>query len=73
LTYAGDGFKVYDLPPPLNRTVLGICMGMFCRLIEMQSADTLTDMNPKDFIAPFDAYELANFVKDNAADTLIVP
>lgn len=30
-------------------------------------------MNPKDFIAPFDAYELGNFVKDNAADTLIVP
>ncbi|GHJ84903.1 hypothetical protein NliqN6_1305 [Naganishia liquefaciens] len=53
----GDGFKVYDLPPPLNRTVLGICM----------------DLNPKDFIAPFDAYELANFVKNNDADTLIVP
>jgi hypothetical protein len=31
------------------------------------------DMNPKDFIAPFDAYELANFVKTNNADTLIVP
>lgn len=30
-------------------------------------------MNPKDFIAPFDAYELANFVKTNNADTLVVP
>jgi hypothetical protein len=26
----GDGFKVFDLPPPLNRTVLGICMGKRC-------------------------------------------
>ncbi|KAJ9111459.1 hypothetical protein QFC19_001228 [Naganishia cerealis] len=31
------------------------------------------DMNPKDFLAPFDAYELANYVKTAQADTLIVP
>ncbi|KAJ9114706.1 hypothetical protein QFC22_005582 [Naganishia vaughanmartiniae] len=53
----GDGFKVFDLPPPLGRTVIGICM----------------DMNPKDFLAPFDAYELANYVKQVQADTLVVP
>lgn len=23
----GDGFKVLDLPEPLGRTVIGICMG----------------------------------------------
>lgn len=26
--HLGDGFKVFDLPPPLGRTVIGICMGM---------------------------------------------
>lgn len=30
-------------------------------------------MNPKDFLAPFDAYELANYVKSVHADTLVVP
>jgi len=30
-------------------------------------------MNPKDFIAPWDAFELASFVKDNNVDILVVP
>ncbi len=30
-------------------------------------------MNPKDFVAPFDAYELSSFVQKEGADMLIVP
>jgi hypothetical protein len=30
-------------------------------------------MNPKDFLAPFDAYELGNFVRRTRADLLVVP
>lgn len=37
----GDGFKVYDLPPPLNRTVLGICMGAFLQPYGASSANVL--------------------------------
>ncbi|WVQ76501.1 hypothetical protein IAR50_006170 [Cryptococcus sp. DSM 104548] len=54
---AGDGFKYFDLGGALGRVAVGICM----------------DMNPKDFVAPWDAFELANFVRDNAVDTLVVP
>ncbi|WVO17638.1 hypothetical protein L204_105335 [Cryptococcus depauperatus] len=53
----GEGFKYFDLPQPLGRLTIGICM----------------DMNPKDFIAPWDAFELANFCRDNAVDVLVVP
>lgn len=30
-------------------------------------------MNPKDFLAPFNAYELASYVKRVGADLLVVP
>jgi protein N-terminal amidase len=30
-------------------------------------------MNPKDFIAPWDAFELATHVKTHQADMLVVP
>ncbi|WRT63449.1 uncharacterized protein IL334_000354 [Kwoniella shivajii] len=53
----GDGFMHFDLPDPLGRVAVGICM----------------DMNPKDFIAPWDAFELANYCRDNSVDMLVVP
>ncbi|ADV24796.1 protein N-terminal amidase [Cryptococcus gattii E566] len=53
----GDGFQYFDLSEPLGRVALGICM----------------DLNPKDFIAPWDAFELANFCRDNAVDMLVMP
>ncbi|WVR03299.1 hypothetical protein IAU60_000290 [Kwoniella sp. DSM 27419] len=53
----GDGFVHFDLPEPLGRVALGICM----------------DMNPKDFIAPWDAFELANYCRDQSVDMLVVP
>ncbi|WVW81583.1 hypothetical protein I302_103578 [Kwoniella bestiolae CBS 10118] len=53
----GDGFMHFDLPEPLGRVAVGICM----------------DMNPKDFVAPWDAFELANYCRDNAVDMLVVP
>ncbi|RXK37312.1 protein N-terminal amidase [Tremella mesenterica] len=53
----GDGFRYFDLPEPLGRVAIGICM----------------DMNPRDFIAPWDAYELATFCRDNKVDMLVVP
>ncbi|KAK4686105.1 protein N-terminal amidase, partial [Tremellales sp. Uapishka_1] len=55
--HEGDGFQYFDLAEPLGRVAVGICM----------------DMNPKDFLAPFDAYELANFCRDNSVDMLVVP
>ncbi|GMK54256.1 hypothetical protein CspeluHIS016_0108420 [Cutaneotrichosporon spelunceum] len=54
---AGDGFTYFDLPEPLGRVCIGICM----------------DLNPRDFIAPWDAFELATFAVDNAVDVLVVP
>ncbi|ORX34583.1 carbon-nitrogen hydrolase [Kockovaella imperatae] len=54
---AGSGFMHFDLPEPLGRTAIGICM----------------DMNPKDFIAPWDAFELGSYVRESGADTLVVP
>ncbi|WVQ81021.1 hypothetical protein IAT38_003128 [Cryptococcus sp. DSM 104549] len=53
----GEGFTHFDLPEPLGRVAVGICM----------------DMNPKDFVAPWDAFELSNYCRDNAVDMLIVP
>ncbi|ORY31960.1 carbon-nitrogen hydrolase [Naematelia encephala] len=53
----GDGFTHFDLPEPLGRVAIGICM----------------DMNPKDFIAPWDAFELATYCKHNDVDILVVP
>ncbi|CAK9786263.1 carbon-nitrogen hydrolase [Cutaneotrichosporon oleaginosum] len=53
----GDGFAFFDLPQPLGRVGVGICM----------------DLNPRDFIAPWNAYELATFAVDNAVDMLVVP
>ncbi|KAI9636045.1 uncharacterized protein MKK02DRAFT_24789, partial [Dioszegia hungarica] len=55
----GDGFKHFDLGAPLGRVGLGICMD--------------ADMNPKDFVAPWDAFELASYARKNAIDTLVVP
>ncbi|BEI81389.1 hypothetical protein CcaverHIS002_0205490 [Cutaneotrichosporon cavernicola] len=42
---------------PLGRVGLGICM----------------DLNPRDFIAPWNAFELATFAVDNGVDVLVVP
>nr|XP_018266445.1 protein N-terminal amidase [Kwoniella dejecticola CBS 10117]OBR88603.1 protein N-terminal amidase [Kwoniella dejecticola CBS 10117] len=50
----GDGFSHFDLPEPLGRVAVGICM-------EMHDA------------APWDAFELANYCRDNAVDMLVVP
>ncbi|TXT06032.1 hypothetical protein VHUM_03505 [Vanrija humicola] len=53
----GDGFRFFDLPEPLGRVAVGICM----------------DLNPQDFVAPWNAFELANFTLDKGADVLVVP
>ncbi|KAL1409625.1 hypothetical protein Q8F55_003621 [Vanrija albida] len=53
----GDGFKFFDLPEPLGRVAVGICM----------------DLNPQDFVAPWNAFELANFTLQNNVDVLVVP
>jgi protein N-terminal amidase len=31
------------------------------------------DLNPRDFIAPWNAFELATYAVDNAVDVLVVP
>ncbi len=39
---AGDGFKIFDLPQPLGRVAIGICMGPSRRdRMEKASPDTL--------------------------------
>lgn len=53
----GAGFRYYDLPQPLGRTVIGVCM----------------DLNPKDFLAPWNAYELSGFCRRVGTDTLVLP
>ena len=45
---SGDGFSCFDLPDPLGRVCVGICMGEAAsRHLEME---LIVDMNPKDFI-----------------------
>ncbi|RSH84550.1 Carbon-nitrogen hydrolase [Apiotrichum porosum] len=53
----GSGFMHWDLPAPLGRVAIGICM----------------DLNPEDFISPWNAYELATYCATNAVDMLVVP
>lgn len=90
----GPGFRYFDLPQPLGRLVVGVCMGKFLfstRPIPLPLFITLTistlvsclfpmgyqadhpDLNPKDFLAPWNAYELSGFAKRVGADTLVVP
>lgn len=52
----GAGFSVVELPPPLSlRCALGICM----------------DINPYEFEAPFEAYELARFCAAEEVELLL--
>ena len=52
----GSSFATFDLPDPIGRLGLGICM----------------DCNPKDFVAPFEAFEFANFQKSQSPDLVIL-
>lgn len=55
--FTGDGFTHFDLPAPLGRVALGICMGQQnsfhddCTPVDV----CVLDMNPKDFVGLFDA------------------
>ncbi|PWN96844.1 carbon-nitrogen hydrolase [Tilletiopsis washingtonensis] len=53
----GPGFEFVDLPKPLGRLAVGICM----------------DLNPYRFQAAFDSFELASFCVRNHVDTLALP
>ncbi|CED82967.1 Carbon-nitrogen hydrolase [Phaffia rhodozyma] len=52
----GDGFSFVDLPQPIGRLCLAICM----------------DINPKDFLSPWDAYELSRYAQKHSVDTLVL-
>ncbi|KAL7410471.1 carbon-nitrogen hydrolase [Mrakia frigida] len=54
---AGDGFSYIDLPQPLGRLSMAICMDI---------------NNGTDFLSPWDAYELATFVQKNSVDVLVL-
>lgn len=49
----GDGFSYIDLPQPLGRLSMAICMDI---------------NNGTDFLSPWDAYELATFVQKSESD-----
>jgi hypothetical protein len=55
----GDGFALIDLPPPLGRTGLGICMD-------------LNPISPPPFTPTTIPYEFADFALENCCKTLVL-
>lgn len=61
----GDGFMIQELALRRasggggDKTVVRVCPAI------------CMDLNPRDFVAPFDAYELATFAKDNEAHVVL--
>ncbi|TYJ52010.1 hypothetical protein B9479_007386 [Cryptococcus floricola] len=76
---AGAGFKYFDLGGALGRVVVGIYMnpkdfvGTLSSLRRASGVKNSIKLTEVGGIAPWDAFELANFVRDNAVDTLVVP
>ena len=56
LARSGAGFTHVDLPHPIGRICVAICM----------------DINPEDFVAPWDSYELANYAAKHEVDLLVL-
>lgn len=46
----GDGFAFFDLPEPLGRVAVGICMGVLCYC---RKGRLHADINPEDFVGMF--------------------
>lgn len=63
----GPGFQTIDLPylpshakhSPTSSTTFRVCLSI------------CMDLSPKEFLAPFDAYELSNFALEHKADVLV--
>jgi len=53
----GQGFFAAEVPGGLGNVSMGICM----------------DLNPKNFVEPFDKYEFANHILDSKSDLVLMP
>lgn len=79
---AGEGFKSYTLSLPDDRGCVTVCPAICMDLVRTQQvsingkrlltvAALYLSQNPKDFIAPFDAFEFGTFAKEQKADIVL--
>lgn len=67
-------FKVMDLHTLICRNLSGEWQLGFAWVSSHAGRLMLRlDINPRDFIAPWDAFELATYCRDNSVDTLVLP
>jgi protein N-terminal amidase len=71
----GPGFYVGDIPGGSGKMSMGICASpkLANHMFECLSMTVGMDLNPKQFIAPFDKYEFANHVLDTGSDLVVMP
>ncbi|KAG9046999.1 Carbon-nitrogen hydrolase [Tulasnella sp. UAMH 9824] len=65
---AGTGFTTFELPPPLKKLAIGICMDLNPN---PASYETLVNGNASDVVK--EPYELAEFCIEQGVDTLVIP
>ncbi|KIO27027.1 hypothetical protein M407DRAFT_243489 [Tulasnella calospora MUT 4182] len=64
----GTGFTTFELPPPLKKLAIGICMDLNPN---PASYETLANGNASDVVK--EPYELAEFCIEQGVDTLVIP
>lgn len=68
ISHVGTGFTTFELPPPLKKLAIGICMDLNPN---PASSETLEKGNASDVVR--ELYELAEFCIEQGVDTLVIP
>lgn len=68
MSHVGTGFTTFELPPPLKKLAIGICMDLNPN---PASYETLEKGNASDVVR--EPYELAEFCIEQGVDTLVIP
>lgn len=67
-SHVGTGFTTFELPPPLKKLAIGICMDLNPN---PASYEALVNGNASDVVK--EPYELAEFCIEQGVDTLVIP
>ncbi|KAG8983195.1 Carbon-nitrogen hydrolase, partial [Tulasnella sp. 427] len=65
---AGTGFTTFELPPPLKKLAIGICMDLSPNPASYEALE-----NGKNADVVREPYELAEFCIEQKVDTLVIP
>lgn len=65
-----EGFKYFDLPFPTSSPSYAIASSTATSTFRLAPSICM-DLNPKGFIAPFEAFELSTFAKEAKVDVLV--